>query len=86
MYTGTCGDGGRHWYGQGETCARGQVPSRLLAAFSCDCNSHWRKPPDHEPDCRAVKWAKERNTWIAANPEVKPPLLLAPVRAVRGKG
>ena len=82
MYTDTCGERGLHWYGHGEMCACGQVPKRLLAAPLCDCGGSRLKPPEHEPDCRAVNWALERNAWADAHPDVEPPLATVPDRAI----
>ena len=81
MYTQTCGDGNKHWYGPGKMCACGHVPNDLLAAASCDCGS--RSSGVHEPECRAVRWAKERNAWVAAHSAgVEPPLGKVPERKV----
>ena len=85
MYTQTCGDRGQHWYGKDKMCACGQVPNRLLAAVTCNCGSRKREPREHEQDCRLVKWALERNVWVAAHPEVEPPLPPVPERTVRGQ-
>ena len=44
------------------------------------------KPPEHEPNCRLVQWAGERNAWVAARLGVEPPLPLVPERKVRATG
>ncbi len=84
MYSHTCGDSGQHWYGKDEECACGQVPNRLLAAMSCDCESNKRESKEHTRDCWAVLWAIERNEWIVANPGIDPPLPPVPERRVLG--
>jgi len=86
MYTHTCGDGGRHWYGKGEMCACGQVPNRLLASPSCDCGGSRIEPPVHARQCRAVVWANERNAWVDAHQIVRPSLSRVPERARSGVG
>ena len=60
MYTKTCGDRGMHWFSQGDTCACGQVPARLLSTPSCSCGGGRLDPPVHDPECRSVIWAKDR--------------------------
>ncbi len=83
MYTKTCGDRGMHWYSKGDMCACGQVPVRLLSTPSCSCGGGRLDPPEHDPECRSVIWAKDRNAWVAANPDVEPRLAHVPERRVK---
>ena len=39
--------------------------------------------PENDADSRSVIWAKDRNAWVAANPEVEPRLAEVPERKVR---
>jgi hypothetical protein len=78
-----CGDHNQHYYGQGDVCACGQVPNRLVTAPLCDCGGNGLRPPEHQPLCRAVLWAKDRNEWVTANPGVDPLLPMVPERKVR---
>lgn len=80
MYTHTCGDLNKHWYGKGPYCDCGQVPNHLLSTPLCDCGGGRLDPPEHITECRVVGWAEERNGWIAGHPDLSPPL--QPVRRV----
>ena len=82
MYTKTCGDRGAHWYSEGSVCACGQVPVRLLSTSSCNCVGSRLDPPEHDPKCRSVVWARDRNQWIEADPDVEPRLTPVPERRV----
>ena len=68
---------------EGETCACGQGPARLLSTPSCSCGGGRLDPPEHAADCRSVVWARDRNAWVAANPDVSPSLAPVAVRNVR---
>ncbi len=69
-----CGDEGMHWYGEGETCACGQIPREIFFAGACTCGASRFKKPVHRADCAAVAWMEKRNAWIDAHPEIDPPL------------
>lgn len=66
-----------------ETCVSA-ASSRI--AYYPPCRGTRLKPPVHQAACRAVLWARERNKWGAAHPEIDPPLSPVPERKVRAHG